>query len=399
MTTHNRLPVHPSLEELEQEARALLRDGVLLPEAQHQLAQSYGAPDWARLVLACRLIDAIWADDLETVRTMMQEHPGLLHEDALVRKSNWGRPMSYAANLGRDRIITHLHELGATDHLFAFDRAALQGQVGTARLLHELAGRPAPDGNALGGAAYTLSTSGTAFLLELGAPVVDANGRGLAPVHVVIESDSRNPAAKHAILEMYAAHGYPFPDTPMMALHRGRIDLLEAHLQRDPRLLSRTFSFSEIFPPDLGCQEESFPRTPLDGSTLLHACVDFDELEIARWLLAQGMNVDAPAAIDADGFGGHTALFNAVVCYANFWGNYRGGSAESPFAQLLLEHGADPNAVASLRARYTINYKVDDLLGSSVARDVTPIGWGRAFGYELVVSEPALQLIAERGGH
>ena len=288
--------------------------------------------------------------------------------------------------------------MGATDQLHALDRAALQGQVGTARMLHELAGRPQPDSQALGGPAYTLSATGTALLLELGAPVVDDQGRGTAPVHAVLESDSRNPEAKHTILEMYAQHGFPFPDTPMMALHRGRIDLLQAHLRRDPQLLSRVFTFAEIFPPELGCHDEDFPRTPLEGATLLHTCVEFDEMEIARWLLERGMDVDAPARTDGDGFGGHTALFNAVVCYANFWGNYRGGSDDSPFARLLVDHGANPNARASLRARYTINYQADNLTGTMEALDITPIGWGRAFGYRLVVSEPAMRLVSEAGG-
>ena len=37
-------------------------------------------------------------------------------------------------------------------------------------------------------------------------------------------------------------------------------------------------------------------------------CVDYDELEIARWLIGRGMDVNVRAAVDADGFGGHTAL-------------------------------------------------------------------------------------------
>lgn len=393
-----RLPVHPSLAHLQREASALVADGraANVGDARRQLAQEYGAADWTRIEQACGLIDAIWADDIDSVRDLLVAHPALLHEDALVRRSNWGRPMSYAANLGRDRIITMLHEMGATDHAFALDRAVLQGQVGTARMLHEFAGRPALQVDVLGGAAYTLNVPGTAFALDLGAPVVDAEGRGIAPVHVVLESDSRNPAAKHAILEMYAERGYPFPDTPLMAFHRGRLDLLEEHLRRDPRLLTRTFAFSEIFPPGLGCGEESFPRTPLDGSTLLHLCVEFDEMEIARWLLERGMQVDTKAAVDADGFGGHTALFNAVVCYANFWGNYRGDAVDSPFARLLLDRGADPDARASLRASYRINFRVDDVPGSIEARNATPIEWGKAFGYKLVVSDPAMALIAAR---
>ena len=161
---------------------------------------------------------------------------------------------------------------------------------------------------------------------------------------------------------MYVEHGFPLPDTPMMALHRGRIDLLEKHLRRDPGLLKRTFTFEEIYPPELKCQrckprryDEMFPRTPIADSTLLHVCVEFEEIEIARWLVERGMDVDARAAVDENGFGGHTALFNAVVGYPNFWMNFTGGWAwsrkpyETPFGDFLLEHGADPNARASFR--------------------------------------------------
>ncbi len=46
--------------------------------------------------------------------------------------------MSYAANLGRDRIIEMLRDLGAEDAQFAFDRACLQGRLDTARLLYSM---------------------------------------------------------------------------------------------------------------------------------------------------------------------------------------------------------------------------------------------------------------------
>jgi len=203
---------------------------------------------------------------------------------------------------------------------------------------------------------------------------------------------------------MYVEHGFPLPDTPMMALHRGRIDLLEAHLRRDPELLKRTFTFEEIYPPALKCQpqpgpyDEAFPRTPIANSTLLHVCVEFEEIEIARWLVVErGMDVDVRAAVDENGFGGHTALFNAVVGYPNFWMNYTGGWARSrkpkatPFGDFLLEHGADPNARASLRVRGRDEFH--DF------RDVTPLAWGKAFPIKLVVSEPAMRAIASHGGH
>jgi hypothetical protein len=323
----------------------------------------------------------------------------LLHEEALIRKSShWGPPMSYAANLGRDRIIELFHKLGATDHLHALGRATLQGKIATARMLHAMMGTPRPPEGALSGPAYTLSASGTALMLELGAAVHDANGNRLAPVDVVLESDSRNPEAKHQILEMYVAHGLELPDTPVMALHRGRIDLLEKHLRRDPGLLRRTFTHEEIYPPELGCHDPILATqgTPLAGTTLLHMCADYDEIEIARWLLDRGMDVDAKADIDADGFGGHTALFGTVVSQPNFWMNHNDLPQVAPFTQLLLDHGADPNARASLRKQLHPGYGGDTM---HEFRDVTPLAWGQRFHRKVFVSEPAMRSIAERGGH
>jgi hypothetical protein len=413
-----RLPVRPDLEQLKHQAKDLLRairrsdasaiadlaefhpkkiDPALakLADAQLVLARSYEAPSWPRLVLACKLVDAIWRDDPDAVRELVVKHPNLLHEDARIRNSSWGPPLSYAANLGRDRIIALLHELGATDLEHAIGRAALQSQIGTARKLHAMMGAPRPPADSLSGAAYTLSAPGTAFLLEIGAQVRDANGNRLAPVDVVLQTDSRNPSAKHDILEMYVEHGLELPDTPAMAVHRGRIDLLEDHLRRDPALLSRTFTLEEIYPPELGCHGEATYGTPLAGSTLLHMCVDYDELEIARWLLERGMNVDASASVDAEGFGGHTALFATVVSQPNFWMNHQGKPQVATFTELLLDHGADPNARASLRKQLHPGYGEDTM---HEYRDVTPLSWGERFHRRIFVSEIAMRLIAEWGG-
>ncbi len=419
--TDRRLPVRPDLEQIKHQAKDLLRairegDPVAIAElerfhpkkvdpalakladAQLVLARAYEAPSWPRLVQACELTDAIWRDDVEKVRELIRRNPRLLVEEATIRNSDWGPPLTYAANLGRDRIIDALIELGAKDLRSAIGRAVLQGKIETARRLHAHMGSPSPPTDALGGPAYTLSASGTAFLLALGMKVRDASGKRLAPVDVVLETDARNPKAKHEILEMYVRHGLELPDTPPMALHRGRIDLLEEHLRRDPGLLRRTFAHEEIYPPDLGCHDEvlAVHGTPLKGATLLHMCVDYDEMEIARWLLGKGMDVDAKAAVDAEGFGGHTALFATVVSQPNFWMNYQGrGPQEAPFTQLLLDHGADPNVRASLRKKLGPGYGKDTL---HEYRDVTPLSWGERFHQEIFVSRPAMRLIAERGG-
>jgi hypothetical protein len=250
----------------------------------------------------------------------------------------------------------------------------------------------------LSGAAYTLSVAGTELLLEFGARVCDEHGARLAPVDIALETDSRNPAALHRILELYAEHGLKLPHTPPMAVFRGRIDLLEEHLRGDPGLLKRTFAFEEIYPPALGCHDPVMAThgTPLAGATLLHLCADYDELEIARWLLDRGMNVDEPAAVESDGFGGHTALFSTVVSQPNFWINLRGLEPTAPFTQLLLDRGADPNARASLRKELHPGYEVP---GMHEYRSVTPVSWGRKFHFQKLVNHEAIRQIIDRGGH
>jgi len=258
-----RLPVHPNLEQLQRQAKELLRavragdanaiadmrehhpdsidpSAAKLADAQLVLARTYGASSWPRLVHAVRLADAIWRDDADEVRALVTQDPALVHENVLLRAdSNWGPPMTYAANLGRDTIIRFLHSRGAKDLPMAAGRAALQGKTATVHLIYELGGRPSLKKLTLAGPAYTLSVEGTAVLLTLGARVMRPDGVDHNTMEHLLGTDSRNPPAKHRILEMYVEHGFEPPDTPVMALHRGRIDLLEAHLARDPDLRAR----------------------------------------------------------------------------------------------------------------------------------------------------------------
>ena len=418
-------PVRPDLDQLKHQAKDLLRrirrgdsEGLAeftsfhpntpqqpaeinLADAQLVLARSYGASSWPRMVQSCKLIDAIWRDDLNAVKDLVTKHPKLLHENAGIRNGNWGPPLTYAANLGRDRIIKMLYDLGARDLETAMDRALLQSKIDTARMLHQMMGSPQLPDNSLEGTSYTLSATGTELALELGARVVDENGKRLVSVDVVLESDSRQPANKHRILELFVEHGLTLPDTPVMALHRGRMDLLEKHLRRDPQLLQRTFTHEEIYPPELGCHDEVLATqgTPLAGTTLLHLCADYDEIEIARWLLEKGMDPNTRAAVDADGFGGHTALFCTVISQSNYWMNLLRQPQEAPFTQLLLEHGADPNIRASLRKKIHPGYAPRfDTENRYEYRDVTALGWGRQFHAKIFVSEPAMKLIEEYGG-
>ena len=382
------LPARPNLDQLKHQAKDLLkayRAGdaqaaddfaafhpesvpparAKLADAQLVLARSYNASGWSRLAQYCELVDAIWNDEPPTVARLVKANPNLLTDMGEIRNDDWP-PIRVAANLERHRIVRTLADLGARGLAQALDRAGLRGRLQ----------------EALGGAAYTLNVSDTEFLLRMGAEIRQGAG---TPVETVIGSDSRRPADKRRILAIYEEHGYLYPDTPIMAFHRGRYDLLLRHLERDPGLLARTFAIEEIFPPEVGCGQQPYEAmgTPVDGGTLLHLAVYWDELDMATWLLDRGADPNARAAMDADGFGGFTPLFNSVVSQAGFWINYPHGREPRPgdlaFIELLLSRGADPGVRASIRMRLGEGHSDT---GLREFRDVTPLEWGRRFSLE-----------------
>ncbi len=400
------LPIHPDLDQLRRQAKELLaafkngdpnaieefalchprpREGApKLADAQVVLARSYGVPSWPRLVQACQLIDAIWNDDLPALLELVTKHPSLIRQPALVTERNWGKPMAYAANLGRNKIISKLHALGADDTQHALERACLRGQVETARLLNKLGAIPKED--SILGPCETLNADGLALLLELGAPVPDVK----AAIGLVLQTYSRNAAGKHRCLDLLESISEPLPDTPTMAIHRGRLDLLHAHLQQNPALFRQQFSHDEIYPPSLGCDSDpnlALHGSPLANGTLLHLCVDYDEFDLAKWILENGGDANAPSGNDLDGFGGQTALFGAVVSQP-----FRVGvPGHERFAELLLKQGADISIRASLRK--SLRFVADE--STHEYRNVTALEFGQQFHDQDWVNPKVMRLLSE----
>lgn len=356
-----------------------------LSDAQLVIAREYGLAHWTelkqRIVLdpvAKELAAAIHADDGATAVRLVVAHPEVLHVP--LWSGNWGPPMSHAANLGRLGIIKAMAALGARDFQHAFDRAVLQGKIDCARWLIDNGARM--EAGAIMGACETLDAAGIRFAEELDATFADEHGDRLAPLAMVLETYARNPAGKHAVLHVMARRGYELPDTPMMAFHRGDLTRLQEHLRRDPQLLSRRFVMEEIYPPQCGCGRDGpgLHWTPIDGGTLLHLAVDFRERRIFDWLIARGADVNVRAAVDRDGFGGHTPLFNAVVC-----GPWR----DAGMTRALLERGGDPHARASLRKFLDWT----ESPGWHEVRNVTAAEWGRGFPDQSWVNTEALDLL------
>ena len=355
-----------------------------LADAQLVIAREYGFAHWTELkqrieanTLARELLLAIRNDDRAAAVHIVETEPTLLHVP--LWSGNWGPPMSHAANLGRLGIVEAMAAAGAKDFQHAFDRALLQGQLECARWLHARGATLAP--GIVMGTCETLMSSGFEFLVDLGAPITNERGDRLAPLALVLETYARRPDGKHAILDSFARLDYELPDTPIMALHRGRVADLERHLGRDASLLGRRFTMAEIYPRELGCQQGGGMHwTPIGGTTLLHLAIDFEEKEIFEWLLARGADVDARAAVDSDGFGGHTPLFNAVL-------SHPGGDAT--FARALLERGADAQVRVDLRK--FIDWVEEPRWHE--ARDVTAAEWAHGFPERGWVNSAALALV------
>jgi hypothetical protein len=358
-----------------------------LSDAQLILAREYGFSSWPELKRRIELnphahaLDAaIRAGDREHVVQILREHPALLHIP--VRSGNWGPPMSHAANLGRLEIIQAIAELGAHDFQHAFDRALLQGKIECARWLHARGATLAP--GIVMGACETLNPDGLRFLAGLGAPFTNEHGDKLAPLAMILGTYCRRPADKHECLDILAQQGCVFPDSPIMAFHRGRIDRLREFLARDPALIARRFAYSEIYPTELGCPNDgrsSMHGTPIDGATLLHLAIDFDEREIFDLLLERGADINARATVDAEGFGGHTPLFNGVVgCLRKHAG---------AMTAALIERGADRDRRANVRKFLDWREKP----GWHEALNVTALEWARGFPERGWVNEEAMRIL------
>ena len=389
-----------------------MRRGVKLADAQLVIARSYGFPSWAKLKahleyqgLVGALKQAIDTNNIEVVRRLMTANPEL-HAAPLGYGKNgpltwvaecrvpWEPPSEARLAMARWMLKngSDVHQGGDGPLM----RAALNDmRVPMLDLLFEFGA----DVNAQWGGYYPIICApceGLAprclrWLLDHGAdPTIPSSKYG-PPLAMLISTYARSSSRKHACLEAIADSGLILPDTPVMAVHRGRIDLLERHLSEDPGLLSRRFSLGEIFPRELGVMDYPSPpphATPLDGVTLLHMAVDFDEDEIVRWLLDHGADPNATAFIDSEGFGGQTPLFQTVVTL---------GRKDDTLARILLDAGANPHV------RTTLRKQLRDMGDPEKERmrefhDVSPAEYARQFAEPFLVNAAAIKALESHQG-
>jgi hypothetical protein len=154
-----------------------------------------------------------------------------------------------------------------------------------------------------------------------------------------------------------------FSDCLRVMLKAGAViddPLLEAVLLDDSSKLSHLLSES----PQRLHQKLDFLAafTSCRGVTPLHVCSEFNSVDCARVLLEKGADVNAVASHNAQDVGGHTPIFHAVNSIFNYC---------RPVMELLVQAGAD------------LEVKVKTLLwGESMSwetalYDVTPISYAQ----------------------
>ncbi|HTU48700.1 MAG TPA: ankyrin repeat domain-containing protein [Bryobacteraceae bacterium] len=141
--------------------------------------------------------------------------------------------------------------------------------------------------------------------------------KGKTPMECLIEMYLRSSQFRDCVRVMLEA-GAVIEDPVMQAVLLDDVVTLRQLMKRPGFKTERKF--------DLDCT-----FTPLKGATALHICAEYNSLKCAAALIKAGANVNARAAFDADGFGGHTPIFHTVNSHNNY---------SRPMMELLAKLGA-----------------------------------------------------------
>jgi ankyrin repeat protein len=405
-----KLPDKPDLRHLKDQARDLLSSGQApsLTRAQFLIARSYGFPSWPKLKTHVdslheigRLKAAIDTNDLATVTAMMTDNPAL-HRAPLGYGNNG--PLTWVAECRVPRIppaperlkmARWMIENGSDVHQGG-DGPLMRAALSDMRIpMMELLVEYGADVNALWDGRYpiilapceTLAPAALRWLVEHGADPQARSAQYGGALAMVIGTYSRDSAGKHACLDALTSLDFELPDTPPMALHSGRMDLLEEHMRRDPSVISQRFAYADIFPPEMETGDWGLTSTPLDRTTLLHMAVEFDDSDAVKWLIDHGADPNARSEPDSDGFGDHTPLFHTVVTM---------GRKDDEVARLLLRAGADPNVRGTLRKqlRHMGDEEQEKL---REFHGVTPMEYARAYQVPYWINESAVAALSAVG--
>jgi hypothetical protein len=122
--------------------------------------------------------------------------------------------------------------------------------------------------------------------------------RGEPLIHELTGGYMRGPRFKDCVRAFMDA-GMTQQDTALLAVLTDDAESLLRHIKDDPSLVNTRRTLRCAF-------------TPLETATLLHVCAEFNHMECAKVLVANGADINAPAGFDEQGLGGQTPVFHTV---------------------------------------------------------------------------------------
>ena len=122
---------------------------------------------------------------------------------------------------------------------------------------------------------------------------------GVALFTTMMEMYTRTPRFGECVRAFVQA-GLQFSNEPLLCVLLDDAEKLGELISKEPGLVSGVHT---------GVKNT---YTPLTGGTLLHYCAEYNCIECARLLVLHGAEINARAALDEYGFGGHTPIFHSV---------------------------------------------------------------------------------------
>ena len=305
-----RLPVHPSIEHLQKQAKRLAKQDPAhkLSEAQQRLARDYGCKNWAEL---SRVVEVMrqGGDQLANVKREIGPLPKAARDVNLPEVRRLLEEGNYLP-LDLDRALAHALWYGPP--------STWPARKEIADLAMEYGADPdAQYGSNYGpiifGTGECIQPEGLQYLIDAGAdmtfaPIETKYGK-LCPLDHILGTYARGQnVRKHLYIDILLKHGGFIPETitpPVLAIHRGDTVKLAELLDGDPDLVSKRY-------PDI-----PHGNIGLRGGTLLHCAIEFGEMDCVKLLLDRHADINARAAV-IDGIGGQTPLFHAIASFQDF---------------------------------------------------------------------------------
>ena len=295
---------------------------------------------------AAPLEQAIRDDDIAKVAEILKANPKLMKGEIPWQDCRGDRTLLwYATWRGSLSVVECVIDAGydlASDGAEGLGMALSRGMIDVADFFVSRGVNPLGQQDVLFQLTENLDPDSVRWMLGHGAKPDYRNPAkedgSWTPLDNAIHTYPSLPKRRQETIGVLLDAGAEHADNAVFDLLSGRHDRLRQRIEAERGILNAPFDIGANRNQSLefGAQ---YGGAPLKNTTLLHHCAEFGFEEEARLLLDMGVDVNARATPDADGFSTHTPIFNTLTTNAN---------SSFGVLELLLQHGADVGIRADL---------------------------------------------------